>query len=150
MSSIDKVTVKGNTYLKFVKKTTFMGKQFVYKKHLGKGTVATSKEKHLSENLDKITREELIFKLDFLKSINKELSYGDELPRKIEEKAIKINNLKEIKKYPRSIETDFAIKFIFNSNNIEGSKIPEQAVKDIIETGNLNYKIGRASCRERV
>jgi len=71
---------------------------------------------------------------------DKELSYDGNLPEKIEEKAIKINNLKEIKKHPKSVETDFAIKFIFNSNNIEGSKIPEQAVKKIIETGNLGYK----------
>lgn len=140
MSSIDKVKVGKNNYLKFVKKSTFMGKKFVYKEHLGKGTIAITKEKHLLENLDKITREELEFKLAFLKSINKELSHNEKLPVKIEEKAIKINNLKEIKKYPESVETDFAIKFIFNSNNIEGSKIPEKVVKKIIETGNLSYK----------
>jgi len=140
MSSIDKVKVKGNTYLKFVKKATFLGKQFVYKEHIGKGTTLITKEKYLLENLDKITKKELDFKLKFLKTVNKELSHDDKLPEKIEEKAIKINNLKEIKKYPESVETDFAIKFIFNSNNIEGSKIPEQAVKKIIETGNLSYK----------
>ncbi len=140
MSSIDKVKVGKNTYLKFVKKSTFMGKKFVYKEHIGKGTIAITKEKYLLENLDKITKEELKFKLNFLKSIDKELSHDEKLPEKIEEKAIKINNLKEIKKYPESVETDFAIKFIYNSNNIEGSKIPEEAVKRIIETGNLNYK----------
>jgi len=140
MSSIDKVKIGNNTYLKFVKKATFMGKKFIYKKHLGKGTIAITKEKHLLENLDKITKEELKFKLDFLKVTGKRLSYNEGLPEKIEEKAIRINNLKEIKKYPESVETDFAIKFIFNSNNIEGSKIPEDVVKKIIETGNLSYK----------
>ena len=140
MSSIDKVKIKNNIYLKFVKKTTFMGEKFVYKEHLGKGTVAITKEKHLLENLNKITKKELEFKLNFLKSAGKALSYNKNLPEKIEEKAIKINNLKEIKKYPEAVETDFAIKFIFNSNNIEGSKIPEDIVKNIIETGNLNYK----------
>lgn len=117
-----------------------MGEKFVYKEHIGKGTTAITKEKYLLENLDKITKKELKFKLDFLKSINKDLSYSEKLPEKIEEKAIKINNLKEIKKYPESVETDFSIKFIFNSNNIEGSKIPEEVVKRIIETGNLSYK----------
>ncbi len=140
MSSIDKVKIGKNTYFKFVKKATFMGKKFVYKEHLGKRTATISKEKHLLENLDKITEEELKFKLNFLKSINKELSHDEKLPKKIEEKAIRINNLKEIKKYPKSVEIDFAIKFIFNSNNIEGSKIPEEVVKKIIETGKLNYK----------
>jgi Fic family protein len=140
MSSIDKVKIRKNTYLKFVKKTTFMGKQFVYKKHLGKDTAIITKEKYLLENLDEIIEKELEFKLNFLKSINGKISHNENLPKKIEEKAIKINNLKEIKKYPESVETDFAIKFIFNSNNIEGSKIPEETVKKIIETGNLDYK----------
>ncbi len=140
MSSIDKLKIGNNTYLKFVKKTTFMGKKFVYKEHIGKGTSAITKEKYLLENLDKITNEELKFKLNFLKSIKGKLSYNEKLPENIEKKAIQINNLKEIKKYPKSVETDFAIKFIFNSNNIEGSKIPEEIVKKIIETGNLKYK----------
>lgn len=140
MSSIDKVKIGNNAYLRFVKKVTFMGKQFVYKEHLGKGTTAITKEKHLLENLDKITKKELEFKLSFLKSISKKLSHDEKLPEKIEERAIRINNLNEIKKYPKSIETDFAIKFIFNSNNLEGSKIPEEVVKKIIETGNLSYK----------
>jgi len=140
MASIDKVKIKGKTYLKFIKKSTFMGKKFVFKEHLGKSTASITKEKYLLENLDKITNEELKFKLDFLKTISNKLSHSDSLPVKIEEKAIKINNLKEIKKYPKAIETDFAIKFIFNSNNIEGSKIPENVVKNIIETGNLSYK----------
>ena len=63
--------------------------------------------------------------------------------------AIKLNRMRwhltddhgwriEIKKYPKSVDADFAIKFIFNSNNIEGSKIPEEVVKRIIETGNLS------------
>ena len=140
MSSIDKVKIGKHVYLKFVKKLTFMGKQFVYKEHIGKGTSAITKEKYLLENLDKITKEELDFKLGFLKPVNKDLSHNDDLPEKIEEKSIKINNLNEIKKYPKSVETDFAIKFIFNSNNIEGSKIPQSVVKKIIETGNLGYK----------
>ncbi len=140
MSSIDKLKIGKKTYFKFVKKTTFMGKKFVYKEHLGKGTLAMTKEEHLLKNLDKITKKELKFKLNFLKSIHKELSYNEKLPEKLEEKAIRINNLKEIKKYPGSIETDFAIKFIFNSNNIEGSKIPEEIVKKIIETGKLDHK----------
>ena len=140
MSSIEKIKGKKETYLRFVKKSTFMGKKFVYKEHIGKSVSSMTTEKYLLENLNKITKEELKFKLVFLKSINKELSHNEKLPAEIEEKAIKINNIKEIKKYPESVEIDFAIKFIFNSNNIEGSKIPEEVVKKIIETGNLSYK----------
>lgn len=140
MSSLDKVKIRNKVYLRFIKKTTFMGEKFTYKEHLGKGTIAITKENHLLENLDKITEEELKFKLNFLRDIAKKISYNKKLPKKIEEKAIRINNLKEIKKYPKSIETNFAIKFIFNSNNIEGSKIPEKVVKKIIETGNLAYR----------
>jgi Fic family protein len=140
MSSIDKATVDGNMYLKFVKKNTFMGKQFVYKEHLGKASANVTKEKHLLDNLDKITQEELKFKLTFLEPIIEEISHTQSLPVKIEKKSIQINNIKEIKKHPDSIDTDFSIKFIFNSNNIEGSKIPEEAVKKIIESGKLTYK----------
>ena len=140
MSSIDKVKIGKHVYLKFIKKSTFMGKKFIYKEHLGKGTHATTKEKYILDNLNKITKKELDFKLKFLEPLIRKLSHDKKLPEKIEEKSIKINNLKEIKKYPKAMETDFAIKFIFNSNNIEGSKIPEEAVKKIVETGNMNYK----------
>ncbi|MBT4376832.1 Fic family protein [archaeon] len=140
MSSIDKVEVGKNIYLRFVKKSTFMRKKFVVKEHLGKYGAPITKEKYLLDNLDKITKKELKFRLASLEPIKKELSHNEKLPEKVEEKAIRINNLKEIKKFPESVETDFAIKFIFNSNNIEGSKIPEEVVKKIIETGNLNYK----------
>ena len=66
MASIEKNKKGKNIYLSFVKKLTFMGKKFVYKEHIGKGTSAITKEKHLLENLDKITKEELNFKLGFL------------------------------------------------------------------------------------
>lgn len=140
MSAIEKVKIGNNTYLRFVKNTFFMGEKFVYREHLGKDTASITKEKYLLENLRKVTEKELDFKLKFLKSINGGLSHDENLPKKVEEKAIRINNLKEIKKYPKPVEADFAIKFIFNSNNIEGSKIPEEAVKKIIETGNLSYE----------
>lgn len=138
MSSIDRIKIKDNVYIKFVKKATFMGKKFVYKKNLGKGII--TKEKYLLENLDEITKKELEFRSSFLRPIKDKLSHNENLPKIIEEKAIRINNLKEIKKFPKEIDADFAIKFIFNSNNIEGSKIPEEAVKKIIQTGKLNYK----------
>lgn len=140
MSSIEKIKVKEKSYLRFVKKATFMGKKFVCKEHLGKENAYITKEKYLLENLEKITEKELKFRLKILEPILEKMSYNKNLPIKIEKKAIRINNLKEIKKYPESIHTDFAIKFIFNSNNIEGSKIPEEVVKKIIQTGKMNYK----------
>ena len=36
---------------------------------------------------------------------------------------------------------EFAKEFIFNSNNIEGSKIPAHEVKKIIETGSSKHSI---------
>ncbi len=140
MSSIDKVKIGNSNYLRFVKSSVFMGKQFIYKEHIGKDISAMTKEKYLLDNFEKITEEELKFKLKFLEPIEEKLSYSKKLPEKIEEKSIKINNLKEIKKSPGTVDADFAIKFIYNSNNIEGSKIPENVVKKIIETGILSYK----------
>jgi Fic family protein len=54
--------------------------------------------------------------------------------------SIKINNLMEIKDCKEAILIEFAKEFIFNSNNIEGSKIPAEEVKKIIESGNSRYQ----------
>jgi len=140
MSSIDKAITGKNTYLKFVKKNTFMGKSFLYKTHIGKDSASITKEKYLLDNLNEITEKELEFKIKFLEKIAGKMTYSQYLIESVEKKSILIENLKEIKKYPEAIETDFAIKFIFNSNNIEGSKVPEHVVKKIIESGKLDYK----------
>ena len=55
-------------------------------------------------------------------------------------KSIQIDNFFEIKEIKEQILIEFAKEFIFNSNNIEGSKIPAKEVKKIIEKGISKYK----------
>jgi len=66
--------------------------------------------------------------------------YNRNLLDYIELKSIEINNLFEMKDIKDVVLVEFAKEFIFNSNNIEGSKIPAKEVKKIIETGNSRYR----------
>ena len=139
MSTIEN-NVKGkNKYLSFVKKISFMGKHLLIKIHIGKMTVNVSKENYLLENIDEISNKEFELRKKFLGPVNNKLSNNEKLPEIVEAKAIRINNLMEAKGYPKTISTDFSIKFIYNSNNIEGSKLPEEEVRKIVKTSKTNY-----------
>lgn len=140
MASIEENKKGKNIYLSFVKKMTFMGKQFLYKKHIGKKIKSVSKEEYILDNLDEIIESEFEFRKRHVDEIRDELSHNENLPERVEGKAIRITNLQEGKKYPRAVNTDFSIKFIYNSNNIEGSKLPEEEVRKIVKIGKTNYK----------
>lgn len=138
MSYIEtKANGKGK-YLSFVKKVRFMQQEFLIKKHIGKTNI--SKKKYLLDNLDNLSEMEFAFRKIFLNKIKNKLSYSENLPEKIELKSIKINNLIEAKECEEIINNEFAKEFIFNSNNIEGSKIPRNEVERIIETGDSKYE----------
>ncbi len=137
MSYLVKKKKNEETYVSFVKKISFMGKNFVINKHIGKDSIMINKEKYILDNLSSISQEELDFRMKFLN--NSSLSYNEELPKLIELKSINVNNLIEGKKCKALIDSEFAKEFIFNSNNIEGSKIPSDKVKEIIETGDTKY-----------
>jgi len=140
MASIEENRKGENTYLSFVKKMSFMGKQFIYKKHIGKKMKEISKEEYILDNLNEINESEFKFRKKYLDQIKNLLAHNENLPEKIEKKAIRISNLQEGKKYPRAVNTDFSIKFIYNSNNIEGSRLPEEEVKKIVKIGKTNHK----------
>ena len=140
MSYLAKNKINGETYVYFVKKIYFMGKQFLIKKHIGKESPMISKEKNMVDNFDFIFQEELYFREKFLNNIKENISHSDDLPRRIELKSIQINNYIEGKKCKPLIDSEFAKEFIFNSNNIEGSKIPPEKVNEIIETGDTKYQ----------
>ena len=140
MASIEENKKGTNTYLSFTKKLTFMNKQFLYKKHIGKKIKEISKEEYILDNLKEIVESEFEFRKKYLDQIKNKLSHNENLPEKIEKKAIEIINLQEGKKYPEAINSDFSIKFIYNSNNIEGSKLPEEEVKKIVKLGKTDYK----------
>lgn len=140
MSFIEKTCKANVDYFSFVKKVSFMGKQLIIKEHLGKDTTNLTKEKYLLDNLNKISEKEFEFRKTFLIEVKDTLPYNTFLIEEIEKKAIKISNLVEGKRCSDLLNSEFATEFIFNSNNIEGSKIPPEKVREIIEKGNTSYK----------
>ena len=139
MSYIENKNINGKTQAYFVKKVSFMGKVKVIKKYIGVDLSMFNKEKYILDNLNELANEELQFRIKFLEQIEKELSHDETLPKKIESQAIQINYLLEGKECEKEINTEFAKEFIFNSNNIEGSKIPSEKVREIIDTGDTKY-----------
>jgi Fic family protein len=117
-----------------------MGRTFAVKKHIGKGIAAISKEQYLLNNIDEISNCEFIFRAGFLDKAADQLSFNPNLPSRVENKSIRLNNLLEAKNCGRMVYSDFAKEFIFNSNNIEGSRIPREKVIEIIDTGDTRYK----------
>jgi len=139
MSYIEKKKLNGKEYFYFVKKISFMSKLLVIKKHIGVDLPMFSKEKYILDHLKELFDEEMRFKTEFLEQIKKKLFHNEHLPEKIELKSININNLLEGKRCEKEINTEFAKEFIFNSNNIEGSKIPAEKVREIIDKGDTKY-----------
>jgi|SRR3989339_180098 len=139
MSYIEKKLINGRTYASFVKKVSFMKKVLVIKKNIGIDSPTLNKEKYLMDNLKELSDEEFDFRKKFLDSVKESISHDETLPERIEMKAIKINNQTEGKQCENILNTEFAKEFIFNSNNIEGSKIPSERVREIIDTGDTKY-----------
>lgn len=139
MSHVEVKNVKGKEYASFVKKVSFMGSLLVINKGMGLQSPTTNKEKFMLDNLDFISMEEFAFRKGYLKDVNSLLSHNPALPEKIELKSIVLNNLMEAKDCEEKVDTEFAKEFIFNSNNIEGSKIPPSVVRDIIDRGDTKY-----------
>ena len=128
MSYIEQKEKNGQIYSYFVKKFSFMGKQHKINNYVGK-LPFVSKEEYLRENLDKVTRQELEIKE---KHFPKELSYSN-LVEKVEENAIYLNNFMEARQNRALVEKEIIKEFVFNSNNIEGSKLPKKELEKIFE-----------------
>lgn len=139
MSHIEIKKTNSNSYASFVKKVSFMGKLLVIKKAMGLEMPTTNKEKFLLDNLERISEEEFNFRKKYLLEITPLISHDPILPEQIELKSIILNNLIEAKKCEDKVDLEFAKEFIFNSNNIEGSKIPPEIVREIIDRGDTKY-----------
>jgi len=138
MSYIEIKNVNNTEYISFVKKFNFMGHNFRIKEHIGKNISTVTVKEYLKKNFDNISRKEFMIRKSFIDEFD--LIYNKDLLDYVELKAIGINNLFEIKDIKDVILVEFAKEFIFNSNSIEGSKIPAKEVKKIIETGDSRYK----------
>jgi Fic family protein len=115
-----------------------MGKSFRIHEHIGKHISTLDSRDFLKRNLDVLSRKEFELRRPLIENL--EIAYDDKLIFDIELMSIKINNLMEIKDCKEAILIEFAKEFIFNSNNIEGSRIPAEEVKRIIESGNSRYQ----------
>ena len=140
MGYLEKKQIKEKVHVYFVKKVSFMKKLFVINKYIGIDSLTLSKEKYLLDNLEVISNEEFEFRKIFLNQVKNDISHNQNLPDKIEINAIRIDNFTEGKKCQKLLDGEFAKEFIFNSNNIEGSKIPPEKVREIIDKGDTKYK----------
>lgn len=138
MSYIEIKKNNDTEYISFVKKFSLMGKNFRIKEHIGKKISTVNVKDYLKKNFNDITEKEFKIRKTFLDRLD--IVYNKNLLEYIELKSIEINNLFEIKDIRDVVLVEFAKDFIFNSNNIEGSKIPAKEVKKIIETGDSKYK----------
>jgi hypothetical protein len=116
-----------------------MGKLFVIKKYIGVESILISKEKYILDHVEEISNEEYKFRKQFLEEIKEEVSHNTNLPERIELRSIKIDNLIDGKNCEPLVNAEFAKEFVFNSNNIEGSRIPPERVREIIDTGDTKY-----------
>jgi Fic family protein len=138
MSYLETKSQNGQNYVHFVKKWTLQGKTFVLRKYIGKDTGLFSKENYLIKNMDLLVDEELNLRESIWKpSVN--FAYNPELVKKVERKAILLNNLIEAYSAEEIMQFEFAKEFIYNSNNIEGSKIPKEQLIELFEKGSTKY-----------
>jgi Fic family protein len=134
MSYIEKKQKNGEIYNYFTKKFSFMGTQYKINKYIGKQPFV-SKEAYLLSNLEEITQREFEIKKPLLP---KGLTYNDKLLDQIELMATKINNTIEATNNT-AIEAKLLEEFVFNSNNIEGSKLPKHELEKIFENIKSTY-----------
>jgi Fic family protein len=139
MAYIEERKFKEKSYYYFIKRFSFRGTQHSIKKLIGNSS-NLSKEKYLLDNLQELSKKELEIRKKYLEQLKQQLSHKESLPEQVELKSIKITNYLEGKNCKDFIYTEFAKEFIFNSNNIEGSKIPPERVKEIIDKGETKYK----------
>jgi Fic family protein len=138
MSFIEIKKSNNAEYASFVKKFSLMGENFRIREHIGKNVSTINEKEYLKNNFDSLTRKEFDIRRKLLDKLD--IVYRSNLIFDVELKSIQINNLLEIKDVEEQILNEFAKEFIFNSNNIEGSKIPAEEVKKIIEKGDSKYK----------
>jgi Fic family protein len=138
MSHIEIKKVKDEEYASFVKKKRIMGRTYRISEHIGKNVPTINKRDYLLRNLDHISDKEFALRKPLIEDLD--ISYSDKLLFDVELLSIKMDNLLEAKESQETVLVEFAKEFIFNSNNIEGSQIPAEEVKKIIETGNSRYK----------
>ncbi len=124
-------------YAYFVKKGFTPWKKYALIKYIGKDTGLFSKEGYMLDNMGTLVEAEL----DLRKNLweNTKLAYNNELVKNVEKNAILLTNLVEAKNTYPILKKEFAKEFVYNSNNIEGSKIPKERLAELLEKGKTNH-----------
>ena len=138
MSHIEIKKVKDEEYASFAKKSRLMGRTFRITEHIGKNVPTIQLHDYMIRNLDSISEKEFHLRKPLLDELD--ISYSERLLDDVELLSIKLDNLLEAKNNSEPVLVEFAKEFIFNSNTIEGSRIPAKEVKKIIETGDSRYE----------
>lgn len=107
-------------------------------KYVGKINSRIDKKQLYLKHADYFIDKELELKKKLIKNTN--LSFDKNALPKILQDSIKIWNLIKITENEEKLMNLFAIEFIFESNAIEGSKIPKEEVKKILEEKKSFYK----------
>jgi len=115
-----------------------MGKSLRISEHIGKNVPTLNMRDYILRNLDKLSEKEFELRRPFVEHLD--MTYSNNLVFDVERLAAKIDNLLEAKENKEAVLIEFAKEFVFNSNNIEGSRIPAREVKRIIETGDSKYQ----------
>ncbi len=108
------------------------------RKYIGSTRPIKDPKELLGEYIDFFTHKEFELKKYSFEKLEK-YTFNPELIEDIERKNIFLQNLIESKNLKNLFLKEFSKKFIFNSNNIEGSKIPEKEVENIIEERKTEY-----------
>ena len=126
-------------YAYFVKKWSLAGKRFVLRKYVGKPVSLASKETYILRNMDFLVQQELALRKPVWEKAVL-MPFNPELVKQVEGKAVLLNNLIEAKNAQQLFRMEFAKEFFYNSNNIEGSKIPKEKLVELFEKGVTSYK----------
>lgn len=131
MVYVEAKKIKGNIYYYHTRSIRINSQTKKIRRYIGKNKADAYKntefiisvKKIIEKEIDSIIQNFTEYKLTYSKNIMEEIFKNN----------ILISNLREFdKSIDNAIEQEFPIQFIYNSNNIEGSKIPVEEVRRIV------------------
>jgi len=131
----DRKSVSGTQYY-FIKRISLLGNSFAIKKYMGANLRYVDLGRFILDNKSQLVEKEFSWRRNFLPDI----SYSTKLLEAVEYGAVSLNYLFEAKSCEKQTFFDFSKEFIFHSNHIEGSRIPIDEVRLILEKGHSKYK----------
>lgn len=128
---------KSNDTYNLVKSVTFLGENKRLNVYIGKPKSNLSNFYYYKKHITILSEKEIEYRIKALGKFPD--LYNKKIVEKVETLSVKINNFIEANKTRDETLFYFSKKFIYNSNNIEGSKIPPDEVEKILERGDEKY-----------